>query len=40
MSPDLLTAPTLWALLEARCALTPHATLLIDGASGQRWSAG
>jgi acyl-CoA synthetase (AMP-forming)/AMP-acid ligase II len=39
MSPDLLTAPTLWALLEARCALTPHATLLIDGASGQRWSA-
>lgn len=32
----LLEAPTLWALLQQRVALTPQALLCIDGRSGQR----
>lgn len=37
-SDGLLSAPTLWELLERRVAATPGATMLIDGASGGRLS--
>ncbi|HBP0042014.1 AMP-binding protein [Pseudomonas aeruginosa] len=36
MAAQLLEAPTLWALLQRRVALTPQATMLIDGRKRQR----
>jgi len=40
MSTKLLEATTLWGLLEARCTLTPHAPMLIDGQRGLRMTFG